>query len=89
MSGNPITFYFTTRVGPSKRQVPFPASPSLDFLSIIEEVCKKFGVSMQTLSLATPTGLILTNTDLLQTASVIAIKFGFAFEIIDQGIVGT
>ncbi|MHA1646671.1 MAG: hypothetical protein ACTSVL_03775 [Promethearchaeota archaeon] len=88
MSSNQITFYFTTRVGPKKQQIPFPASPSLDFIDIIDEVCKKFGVSMQTLSLATPTGLVLTNTDLMQSASIISDKFGFAFEIIDQGVVG-
>ena len=86
MSGNAITFYFTTRVGPKKKQVPFPASPSLDFIEIIEEVCKKFGISMQTLSLATPTGLILTNTDLMLSAQKIVDKFGSAFELIDQRI---
>ncbi len=85
---NNLTFYFTTRVGPEKKQIPFPASPGLEFLEIIEEVCKKFGVAMQTLSLATPTGLVLTNTDLLLNAQKIADKFGLAFEIIDQGIVG-
>ena len=88
MSDNTILFYFTTRIGPEKRQVPFPASISLNFIDVVEEVCKKFGVSMQTLSLATPTGLILTNTDLMLSVSNISEKFGFAFEIIDQGIVG-
>ena len=88
MSENIVTFYFTTRVGPSKRQIPFPAAPSLSFLDVIEEVCKKFGISMQTLSLATPTGLVLTNTDIMQSVSTIVNKFGVAFEIIDQGIVG-
>ena len=89
MTENSITFYFTTRVGPKKNQIPFPASPSLGFIDIIEEVCKKFGVAMQTLSLATPAGLILTSSDLLQSASIIADRFGPSFELIDQGIVGT
>ncbi len=88
MSDNTIMFYFTTRVGPEKRQIPFPASPSLDFVDVIEEVCKKFGVAMQTLSLATPTGLVLTNTDLMESVSKVSDKYGFAFEIIDQGVVG-
>lgn len=87
MSNN-LTFYFTTRVGPEKKQIPFPANPSLEFLEIVEEVCKKFGVSMQTLSLATPTGLVLTSTEIMMTAQQIADKFGFAFEIIDAGVVG-
>ena len=88
MSTNTITFYFTTRVGPEKKQIPFPASSALAFIDIIEEVCKKFGVSMQTLSLATPTGLVLTNNDLMLNAQQIIDKFGMAFEIIDQGVVG-
>ncbi|MHA1522011.1 MAG: hypothetical protein ACTSRK_17690 [Promethearchaeota archaeon] len=88
MSLNAITFYFTTRVGPEKKQIPFPASPSLNFLDVIEEVCGKFGIPMQTLSLANPAGLILTNTDLMQNVAFIAEKFGYSFELIDQGVVG-
>lgn len=83
-----MTFYFTTRVGPEKKQIPFPASPSLSFLDVVEEICSKFGIPMQTLSLANPAGLVLTNTDLMQSVSFIAQKFGYIFELIDQGVVG-
>ena len=79
---------FTTRVGTSKKEVPFPAPPSAEFLDVVEEVCKKFGVSMQTVTLATPSGVVLTSSDLNQTVSRIVEEHGISFEIIDQGVVG-
>jgi len=88
MADATLIFYFTTRVGPQKKQIPLPVSPSLSFIDVIDEVCKKFGVAMQSLSIATPTGLVLTHTDIMQSASLVANSFGTHFEIIDQGIVG-
>jgi hypothetical protein len=80
--------YFTTRIGAEKKQVPFPVSPSLDFVDVVEEVCKKFGVNMQTLSLATPAGVVLTQSDFMKSVQNVMDEYGFAFEIIDQGVVG-
>lgn len=83
-----ILFYFTTRIGVEKKQVPFPADPNLMFVEIMSEVSNKFGLSMQSLSIATPAGQVLTASDLSKLTSDIATEFGTAFDIIDQGIVG-
>jgi len=79
---------FTSRVGTEKKQVPFPAAPSLDFLDVIEEVCRKFGVSMQTVTVATPSGIVLTASDMNKTVSNVVKENGISYEIIDQGDVG-
>ncbi|MHA1749635.1 MAG: hypothetical protein ACTSYS_13790 [Promethearchaeota archaeon] len=83
-----ITLYFTTRVGPEKKTTPFPASSSLLFLDVIKEVCNKFGLEMQTLSIATPAGMVLSTTDFSKSVKLVINEYGNAFEIIDQGIVG-
>jgi hypothetical protein len=83
-----IILYFTTKVGPERKQVPFPADPDLGFLDILSEVCNKFGLSMQSLSIATPAGQVLTPSDLAKLVNDVVNEFGTAFDIIDQGIVG-
>jgi hypothetical protein len=83
-----ILLYFTTRIGVEKKQVPFPADPNLMFIDIMTEVSNKFGLSMQSLSIATPAGQVLTTSDITKLTSEVATEFGTAFDIIDQGIVG-
>lgn len=80
--------HFTTRVGVEKKSIPFPVSNSLLFIDVITEVCKKIGISQQSLSLATPGGIVLTVSDFSKTVIQISKEYGTAFEIIDQGIVG-
>lgn len=83
-----VTLYFTTRVGLEKNSIPFPVSTSMKFIDVISEVCKKIGIHQQSLSLATPGGIVLTANDLLNTVNNIVNEFGTSFEVIDQGIVG-
>ncbi len=83
-----ITLHFTTRVGFEKKSVPFHTSPSLLFVDVVTEVCKKIGVSQQSLSLATPGGIVLTASDFNKNVNIIVEEYGTAFEVIDQGIVG-
>ncbi len=82
------TLYFTTRIGPEKKTIPFPANDSLAFLDVVSELCKKLGWEIETLSLATPAGSVLTASDLNKHVGKIKSEFGTAFEIIDQGDVG-
>lgn len=84
----PVILRFTTRVGFEKKSIPFNTSPSLQFIDVLAEVCKKMGVSQQTLSLATPGGFVLTATDINKSVNQIVEEFGTSFEVIDQGIVG-
>jgi hypothetical protein len=84
----PVILHFTTRVGFEKKSIPFNASPSLIFVDLIAEVCKKMSISQQSLSLATPGGIVLTVTDFNKTVNQIIQEYGSAFEVIDQGIVG-
>ena len=79
---------FTTRVGTEKKEVPFPAPPSAQFLDVVDEVCVKFGVSMETVTLATPSGVVLETSDLNSPVSKIVGEHGYNYEIIDQGVVG-
>jgi len=83
-----LVIHFTTRVGFEKNSTPFNASPSLIFVDLISEVCKKMNISQQSLSLATPGGIVLTVTDFNKTVNQIVQEYGTAFEVIDQGIVG-
>ena len=41
------------------KSIPFPSSSSLIFIDVITEVCKKVGVSSNSISLATPGGIVL------------------------------
>ncbi len=82
------TLYFTTRIGPEKKTIPFPANDSLFFLDVVSELCKKLNWEIETLSLATPAGTVLTASDMNKSVGVVKSEFGTAFEIIDQGDVG-
>jgi hypothetical protein len=82
------TLYFTTRIGPEKKTIPFPANDSLSFLDVVSELCKKLNWEIETLSLATPAGSVLTASDLNKPVGKVKGEFGTAFEIIDQGDVG-
>ena len=82
------TVYFTTRIGVEKKSLPFSVSPSLRFIDLIVEVCNKTGIEQQSLSLATPGGIVLTSSDFNKLVKQITEEYGTAFEIIDQGIVG-
>ncbi|MHA1728673.1 MAG: hypothetical protein ACTSWY_08055 [Promethearchaeota archaeon] len=84
----PIILYFTTRVGFDKKSIPFNTTASLLFVDVVAEVCKKLNISQQSLSLATPGGLVLSASDFNKTVNMIVEEFGTAFEVIDQGIVG-
>ncbi len=86
MSSN--TLYFTTRIGPEKKTIPFPANDSLSFLDVVSELCKKLNWELETLSIATPSGSVLTATDLNKSVGKVSREFGTAFEVIDQGDVG-
>ena len=83
-----MTLYFTTRVGFEKNSIPFPVSTSTKFVDVVSEVCKKIGIHQQSLSLATPGGIVLTANDLRNSVGDIVNEFGTSFEVIDQGIAG-
>jgi Leucine Rich Repeat (LRR) protein len=85
---SPLLFYFTIRVGSEKRQIPFPAGENIDFIEVIEEATKKFGMSMQTVSVSTPTGVLLTSIDFMHSCLMIEKQYGFEFEFIDHRVVG-
>lgn len=87
MSAN-STLYFTTRIGPEKKSIPFPANDSLSFLDVVSELCKKLNWEIETLSIATPAGSVLTASDLNKSVGKVKAEFGTAFEVIDQGDVG-
>nr|MDO8085592.1 hypothetical protein [Candidatus Sigynarchaeum springense] len=82
------TLYFTTRIGPEKKTIPFPANDSLSFLDVVSELCKKLSWEIETLSIATPAGNVLTASDLNKPVGRVKSEFGTSFEIIDQGDVG-
>ena len=88
MSQPSYVLHFTTRIGFEKKSIPFPSSASLIFIDVIAEVCKKVGVSQESLSLATPGGIVLVASDFNKSVKNIVEEYGTAFEIIDQGIVG-
>jgi hypothetical protein len=83
-----ITLYFTTRIGFDKKSVPFPSSPGLLFLDVVNEVCKKLGLQQQSVSISTPGGVVLIATDMNKTVNKILDEFGTNFEVIDNGVVG-
>ena len=88
MSEN-ITLRFTTRVGAKKEIIPFPADESLPFLDVVQEICKKLNEkNVNSLNIATPAGMVLTKSDLVNNVGSIKEQFGEDFEIIIIGTVG-
>ena len=80
--------YFTTRVGPEKRQIPFETPSSLQFIDVASEIAKKLGLDFEAMAISTPGGNTLTDSDFYDTVEDIIKKFGTSFEIIDRGVVG-
>ncbi|MHA1698449.1 MAG: hypothetical protein ACTSWN_06390 [Promethearchaeota archaeon] len=82
------TLYFTNRIGGKKQVIPFPVDESLDFASVVAELCKKQSLNFNTISLASTAMEILTAEDFNKTVGQIIATHGENFEIVDAGDVG-
>ena len=85
---NMRVIYFTTRIGPEKKQIPFETPNTLIFLDIVAEIAKKLGLNFESISISTPGGNTLTDSNFNETVDGVIKKFGTSFEIIDRGVVG-